>query len=424
MLQFFSSLNFFKKSEPHTTTYSSLHLLKMSYTIKEYTTLPSKITSEYIKENGFLVSDTEKENYLFHMAFHHGDNEKISNKSPLNQVTPGAVLINRNRQKIYKIYRPETAAETLTRKELFRTLGIRRKPKGIIGQGGFGKISICQNLITGQWHAVKVIKKSYYEQFGTITGLNKFYQPNEIEFLKQQNLFVDCIETTDKFYLVQQLIDGENLFTYYPYSKQSNSDIVDHFFEITTGMLEAVIDFHNKGCLHRDISPDNFLYASNERKVYLIDFGFALKLPKGYSGISENALCGKETYLAPELKDERPAKNTVRYTYASDIYALGITIHVLINRLPNQVRNSKRLIELEKIAEEMTDHRPNLSSALCKIKEIQVMPVEEEDVKQVNDKPLYPWQEQSPIAINWGGFFQRVNHDRNLEILKVRPGNP
>ncbi|WP_232505546.1 protein kinase family protein [Legionella clemsonensis] len=420
MLNYFLSLNFFKKPGQQ-TTYSSLHVLETSYLKQEHPTLPSPITPEYIKENGFLSSNTEKEKYLFHMAFHSGDNEKISNKSPLNQSTPGAVLINRNRQKIYKIYQPETAMEKLTRKEVSSTFGIRKTAKGVIGQGGFGKISICQNLISGQWHAVKVIKKTHSEQFSTAIGLNKLVQPNEIEFLKEQNLFIDCIETTDKFYIIQKLIEGENLIIYYPYSKQSNVDLIHHFFEITEGMLEAVMEFHKKGCLHRDISPDNFLYAPKERKVYLIDFGFALKLPKDSNGISEHALCGKDTYLAPELRDRRKNKSAVHYTYASDIYALGITIQVLVNRLPNRVRNSKCLIALEKIAGEMTDYRLALPAALRKIKEIHAMNLEE-DSKPIEDTPSYPWQEPSPIAINWGGFFQRGNRDSSpVKGIEVKP---
>lgn len=418
MLNSFLSLNFFKKPEQH-TTYSSLHLLKTSYIKKEHATLPSIITPEYIKENGFLASDIEKEKYLFHMAFHGGDNEKISNKSPLNQSTPGAVLINRNRQKIYKIYRPETAKETLERKEIARDLGIRRKAKGVIGQGGFGKISICQNLITGQWHAVKVIKKSFLEQLGTTMGLSKLSQPNEIQFLKQQNLFVDCIETTDKFYIIQKLIEGGNLVTYYPYHKQSNCDMVNHFFEITEGMLKAVIDFHEKKCLHRDISPENFIYAPSERKVYLIDFGLALKVPKGYNGIFENNLCGKDAYIAPELKDRKPNKNAVRYSYASDIYALGLTIRALINRLPNQVRDSKRLLQLTELTEKMTDYRLNLSVALEKVQVIHAMKIDEEDSKQVEDIPLHSGQKQTPIAINWGVFFERISHNNKQEKLDI-----
>jgi len=40
------------------------------------------------------------------MAFHRNEHEKISGKSPLNSNNPGAVLINRKRQAIYKLYRP------------------------------------------------------------------------------------------------------------------------------------------------------------------------------------------------------------------------------------------------------------------------------------------------------------------------------
>ena len=42
-------------------------------------------------------------------------------------------------------------------------------------------------------------------------------------------------------------------------------------------MLEAIEDVHNKGFIHRDVKPSNFVTGkgSQKKKVYIVDFGLA-----------------------------------------------------------------------------------------------------------------------------------------------------
>lgn len=390
------SFNFFKKPV-HTESYSSLHLLKSSYVEVKNSYLHPKINPDDLKNNGFLSSNEEKEKYLFYMAYHDGGYEKIANKSPLNTNNPGAVLINRYRQTIYKIYRPETFEEKRSRKELLSDLGIKHKPKGIIGQGGFGKICICQNLITGQWYAVKIIKKSLLEKIGTQVGLNTLYQPNEVEFLKQEGLFVDYIETSDKFYIVEKLFEATNLIDYSQEILRSVQDddkkIIETFFDILKKIVTSVANFHGQDCLHRDISPDNFLYDNKEHKIYLIDFGFSIKLSNGYNSIYKMERCGKEEFMAPEIIEKG------LYSYASDIYALGKCFSWIIDILPDEVKYKFEFVaKLKRISIEMTDKnrhlRPSLSYIYHKITSIMEKAIEEENnIGKIN----YTWQAKNFI---------------------------
>jgi serine/threonine protein kinase len=84
---------------------------------------------------------------------------------------------------------------------------------------------------------------------------------------------------------------------------------------------------HDKGIIHKDLKLENILLQRHSRRLVLAkiaDFGFAKELKPGKTEFSETEHPGTETYMAPELlnapEDAYPA------SFASDVYALGITI--------------------------------------------------------------------------------------------------
>ncbi len=110
----------------------------------------------------------------------------------------------------------------------------------------------------------------------------------------------------------------------------SEDKIVGWFKDICEGLAYI----HSQGVVHRDISLDNILIGPDGRAV-ITDFGIAKIIDESFrkminmtvtvvSKDGSGLLMGKGFYVAPELKKGGEE------TYASDAYAVGVTLYRLL----------------------------------------------------------------------------------------------
>ena len=62
-------------------------------------------------------------------------------------------------------------------------------------------------------------------------------------------------------------------------------------------IIKGYINFAKKDIIHRDLKPANIL-ATEERKLKIADFGFAIKVEDAAKSIKYNV--GSPLYMAPE----------------------------------------------------------------------------------------------------------------------------
>ena len=93
------------------------------------------------------------------------------------------------------------------------------------------------------------------------------------------------------------------------------------FFQI----LLAVAYLHDIGVCHRDIKPDNFIFAKkgDQSIIKMIDFG----LSKQYRKNELTTLVGTPYYVAPELFKES-------YSYKCDLWSIGVMLFVMLSGKP------------------------------------------------------------------------------------------
>ena len=201
-----------------------------------------------------------------------------------------------------------------------------------IGEGAFGSIYRGQNIRTLELVAIKI------EPIGNETKLLK----NESIVYQYLNN-VDGIPTVkwfgkdeENYYMVIQLL-GESL--------QSIKNKRDCFslklvLQIGIHIIELLKTIHEKGLVHRDIKPDNFLLGldSDSKRIFIIDFGFCKSYLFDGKHVPQKRthnLIGSRTYASIN------AHNCIELSRRDDLESLGyMFIYFYAGVLPWQLDTS------------------------------------------------------------------------------------
>ena len=122
--------------------------------------------------------------------------------------------------------------------------------------------------------------------------------------------------------------------------------------QIVQKCAAGLAHMHEKGWVHCDVKPDNFL-ADEQGNVKLIDFAIALKMKRGlFGGARMKTVQGTRSYMSPEQIRRKPLDQR------ADIYSLGCVIFELMSgRTPFNASNPDDLL-----SKHLSAQPPNLLS--------------------------------------------------------------
>ena len=207
----------------------------------------------------------------------------------------------------------------------------------VLGQGGFGITYLGIDKLYGNKVAIKeyypqeiAMRKAQYEDVVTVTSIEEKnnYDKGKKRFLDEAQVMarfnknegivkiLDFFEANNTAYIVMEYLEGISLKQYLgKYGVIQFRNLI----EMMLPLLEALIEIHSQGLIHRDISPDNIMVQHNG-KVKLMDFGATRDYTE--SGNKSLSVILKPGYAPPEQYQTHGVQGPW-----TDIYALCATIY-------------------------------------------------------------------------------------------------
>ncbi|ACK67439.1 serine/threonine protein kinase [Rippkaea orientalis PCC 8801] len=195
-----------------------------------------------------------------------------------------------------------------------------------LGVGGFGRTYQAQDLANPK-HPLCVVKEIIQPQ----SSDPKILQEVEKRFLREGKTLArlgehpqiprlfEYFSENNKFYLIQEYIDGHDL------SQEIGTGCLPlsetEVKQLLQDTLEVLSFVHQQHIIHRDIKPSNLRRRKKDGKIVLLDFGAVKEIgtmAATYSEASGGTIAiGTPGYMSAEQQSGQPQLN-------SDLYSLGM----------------------------------------------------------------------------------------------------
>ena len=129
----------------------------------------------------------------------------------------------------------------------------------------------------------------------------------------------DVGEENGQPYYVMRYMSGGSLRRWIHNRKLSLQDTADIIERVALGLEYA----HQKGIVHRDLSPDNILF-DNHNNPYITDFSLAKLIADTFRTNSGSGFIGTPEYISPEQSQSMPVD------HRTDIYGLGVITYEML----------------------------------------------------------------------------------------------
>ena len=203
------------------------------------------------------------------------------------------------------------------------------KTVSVIGKGTYAKVLLVRKIATGDFYAMKVLKKASVEQKKqenhVLTERKILIEMNVCPFMIN---FFHSFQSESKLYFVIEYCPGGELFELLQKKRKFAEDQARFY---AAQMVLALEFMHAKNIIYRDLKPENVL-VDMEGYLKITDFGLSRMNVKEKEARS---ICGTPEYLAPEIIMK------IGYGKSIDWWTLGCIIYEMLVGIPPFYSNNR-----------------------------------------------------------------------------------
>ena len=229
-----------------------------------------------------------------------------------------------------------------------------------IGQGGMGSVWRAERS-DGRFER-RVAVKFLHFSVAASGGIERFKREGRILAQLAHPHVAELLDAgvtpSGEPYLVLEYVEGQPITEYSDHQRLDISARIQLFLDV----LSAVAHAHANLIVHRDLKPSNVL-VRNDGQVKLLDFGIA-KLLANDATSSFQTLLTLEAGAAMTPQFATPEQITSdAITTATDVYALGVLLYLLLTGHHPAGDNQRSPAELVKAIVETDPQRPSQVAA-------------------------------------------------------------
>lgn len=248
-----------------------------------------------------------------------------------------------------KVICPKCEHETRVKRQLGKYFLERRH-----AVGGMSVVYVAEDTTLDRKVAVKILNEKYSSDEMRVAAFESEARLTAAVNHPHVVRIFTVGRDYDRFYLVMELIEGQNFeIMMTERGALPEDEVLDIALQVAEGLRAA----NEAGVLHRDVKPGNILFTQDGR-AKLVDFGLAL-ITQGGSAQAEE-VWATPYYVPPEALEKGEED------FRSDLYAFGATLyHALYGKPPFEstsnatkvLRRAKQTIpRLKKVAPWLNDY--------------------------------------------------------------------
>uniref|UniRef100_T1HSQ9 Protein kinase domain-containing protein n=1 Tax=Rhodnius prolixus TaxID=13249 RepID=T1HSQ9_RHOPR len=216
----------------------------------------------------------------------------LNNTTSSNSIQPRTVVENNQRIKVNQVYN-QVIEENSSRLLAIKCVNLS---------------SVEESTANGYLNEIELLSK--------LQGCSSVIKMFDHEYVESSKMLYVVMEKGD--------IDFSRLIKDISKIKKIPMSMVIYYW---TEMLSAVMDIHDKGVIHSDLKPGNFLLVSGRLK--LIDFGIASSLQGDMTSVEKDVIRGTFNYISPEAISAGENRFH-KINYKSDVWSLGCILYNLL----------------------------------------------------------------------------------------------